>query len=189
VLRFPLHDEPRELVAGTIPDNDIYLPYKGVSRRHFLVFQESGKWRIKDLGSTNGTILNGQKIQEAEIHCDDVIQAGSIRLDVEAFEPGTEMLSFTMDEPPAQRQTGTEDLREVITEHTEVYSFPNLIFPHGTILGTSPAMFDIYQKIQAASPGDLSILLVGETGSGKEVLARNKSRKERNHASIRIKAS
>jgi arginine utilization regulatory protein len=171
VLRFPLQDETRQLIAGTLPESDIYLPYKGVSRRHFSVYKESDEWRIKDLGSTNGTILNGKKINEANFHSNDVIQAGSVRMEVERFELESEMISIAIEESTAQKQVTTEDMRHVAAEHTEVYSFPNLTFPHGTILGTSGAMFDIYQRVQASSQVELSILLVGETGSGKEVLA------------------
>jgi transcriptional regulator with PAS, ATPase and Fis domain len=42
---------------------------------------------------------------------------------------------------------------------------------HG-LVGASPAMRQLYQRIQAAAPGGASILLTGESGTGKELVAR-----------------
>ena len=46
-----------------------------------------------------------------------------------------------------------------------------LTFPKGHVPGTTPEMREIYAQIQAVARWDVSILLVGETGAGKEPLA------------------
>ncbi|MGD2049834.1 MAG: FHA domain-containing protein, partial [Chloroflexota bacterium] len=48
---------------GRSKDNQIYLPYSGVSRQHLRLDVEENKVTVTDLGSTNGTRLNGQSLQ------------------------------------------------------------------------------------------------------------------------------
>jgi predicted component of type VI protein secretion system len=51
------------------------------SRRHFRVYPEGGAWWVEDLGSTNGTIVNGRKIPQRQRLSDgDVISAGNTEL-------------------------------------------------------------------------------------------------------------
>ncbi|MBI2981516.1 MAG: diguanylate cyclase [Deltaproteobacteria bacterium] len=57
---------------ASIPINDL-----GISRNHLQIDVKGGKVRIKDLGSTNGTFLNGLKIDEAELKDGDKIQISS----------------------------------------------------------------------------------------------------------------
>ena len=40
----------------------VSLPNNFVSSRHARIFQENGQWLVEDLGSTNGTVLNGQPL-------------------------------------------------------------------------------------------------------------------------------
>jgi len=65
------------LVAGRQPDLDIPLPVKAASREHFRVGKlKDGGWGIQDLGSTNGTLVNGERIQVSRLKHRDVIQVG-----------------------------------------------------------------------------------------------------------------
>jgi len=49
-----------------------------LSARHFLVVCDSVQCRIQDLGSTNGTIVNGSRISETILHDGDRIEAGKL---------------------------------------------------------------------------------------------------------------
>jgi hypothetical protein len=51
-----------------------------VSRRHFRVFPEGGGWTLEDLGSTNGTLVNGRKVGRVALADGDVIAAGNTEL-------------------------------------------------------------------------------------------------------------
>jgi DNA-binding NarL/FixJ family response regulator len=67
---------------GRSPDNDLLLPYAGVSRHHATVSScGSGVYRLSDAGSTNGTFLNGLRVEQPEPMCDkDVLNVGAATL-------------------------------------------------------------------------------------------------------------
>jgi len=68
----------RKLVVGRAVTSDVPIYDPTISRRHAeVVLTESGV-RVTDLGSSNGTFLNGAKITEAEAGADDVVTFGKV---------------------------------------------------------------------------------------------------------------
>lgn len=59
---------------------DLLLPDTNVSRRHAELTRGPSGWSITDLGSTNGTRVNGTRVQQAELHDGDTITLGLIEL-------------------------------------------------------------------------------------------------------------
>jgi pSer/pThr/pTyr-binding forkhead associated (FHA) protein len=59
---------------------DIQLEDVSVSRRHAIVTQRRGAVRILDDRSSNGTFVNGRRIQEAELRGGDVVVIGRVVL-------------------------------------------------------------------------------------------------------------
>ena len=53
------------VTIGRGPSCDCLLPEDSVSRRHAELWRESGRWYVRDLGSRNGTRLNGMRVLEA----------------------------------------------------------------------------------------------------------------------------
>ncbi len=86
----PVQGPPRSLVLdgdrlvfGRAPHVDEQLSDEYVSDEHAVVVRVEGEWRVRDLGSTNGTYLNGQKvIAPTSIAAGDQIQLGKTRLEV-----------------------------------------------------------------------------------------------------------
>ncbi len=62
-----------ELTIGRNPDNDILIDNVGVSRRHAVIRLSGDRATIEDLGSANGTFVNGQKIASRELKGGDEI--------------------------------------------------------------------------------------------------------------------
>lgn len=65
---------------GRAMDNTVVLNSHDVSRYHARVELANGQARIVDLGSTNGTSVNGAKIRSQLIHSGDEIAFGSLRV-------------------------------------------------------------------------------------------------------------
>ena len=53
-----------EIRVGRVRDNDIVLPKGNVSKHHCRLLLQNGQLVVEDLGSTNGTYVNGRKIAE-----------------------------------------------------------------------------------------------------------------------------
>jgi hypothetical protein len=65
------------VTIGRLADCDVVLRDKGASRKHAQLKVREGVWTITDLGSTNGTRLNGQTIQSRELSSGDRITIGT----------------------------------------------------------------------------------------------------------------
>ena len=65
---------------GRKAGNDYILNDDFVSGRHFKVFFIDNLYIIEDLGSSNGTIVNGKKIQQVRLNHGDIIKAGTIKM-------------------------------------------------------------------------------------------------------------
>ena len=66
---------------GRSPDNDIFLDDVTVSRKHAVLVQSAGEFRIEDLGSLNGTFVNRRRIDSAtRLESGDEVQIGKYRL-------------------------------------------------------------------------------------------------------------
>jgi hypothetical protein len=80
-----IHEDGERTVAlasdtvtiGRLADCDVVLKDKGASRKHAQLKLRDGTWTITDLGSTNGTRLNGHTIQSREIGDGDKITIGT----------------------------------------------------------------------------------------------------------------
>lgn len=66
--------------GGRHPESDIFLDDITVSRRHVEVLREDDTYRVRDAGSLNGTYLNRERIEEAELHDGDELQVGKFKL-------------------------------------------------------------------------------------------------------------
>lgn len=72
----------KDQILGRGSDSDILIDHKKASRRHARIFARGSSHFIEDLGSINGTIVNGEKIKEKELFPGDSIQIADARLRV-----------------------------------------------------------------------------------------------------------
>jgi len=71
------HDEN---FVGRQSQNHIAIDDPSISGRHCSVIREERKYTLVDLGSTNGTRLNGAKINKAPLKPKDILQLGGVEL-------------------------------------------------------------------------------------------------------------
>ncbi len=84
VLSIPGHGETVFRFEGALAtvgwksDNDLRIKDPSVSGHHAQFIEAKGRYRLKDLRSTNKTLLNGQAIDEAEVNNGDRVQFGAV---------------------------------------------------------------------------------------------------------------
>lgn len=67
--------------AGRHPDAEIFLDDVTVSRRHAeFVREEDGRLRVRDLGSLNGSYVNGTRVDDRSLATGDEVQIGRFKL-------------------------------------------------------------------------------------------------------------
>ena len=66
--------------AGRHPDSHIFLDDITVSRRHAEVHRTPEGYRVRDVGSLNGTYLNRERIEEGQLESGDDLQVGEYKL-------------------------------------------------------------------------------------------------------------
>ena len=77
-----LTDDP--VTIGRLPDCDVVLADTNVSRRHAEVRRQGNGFVVVDLGSTNGTKVNGLGVRERRLADGDEILVGNTKLRFEA---------------------------------------------------------------------------------------------------------
>jgi predicted component of type VI protein secretion system len=65
-------------VIGRREDCDLRIPLGDVSRKHCRLILDGEAIKVEDLGSSNGTYKNGERIQQAEISAGDTLQVGPV---------------------------------------------------------------------------------------------------------------
>jgi general secretion pathway protein E len=91
---------------GRLPGCELLIEQEGVSRRHCVIEQVDGAWRVRDLGSRNGTRVNGSKVGEQPLRNGDVVQIG--RAEVRFVHPEEAVLR------PGPRKRSDDDLLDAI---------------------------------------------------------------------------
>jgi pSer/pThr/pTyr-binding forkhead associated (FHA) protein len=79
-----------QVVAGRAADCDVVLGIDEVSRRHARFERAGDRFEVCDLGSVNGTFVNGRRVERQELHANDIVQ-------IEDFK-----LTFVLDRQPIE---------------------------------------------------------------------------------------
>jgi DNA-binding NtrC family response regulator len=128
------------VVIGTHESADLRLEDRTVSRFHCEISVVEGRLRLRDLGSRNGTTVDGVSVTLAGVGDLATIALGSTRLRVRT---GTEHVSIEL----AQRER------------------------FGGLVGRADATRALFRVLEIAARSDATVLLEGDTGTGKECAA------------------
>jgi pSer/pThr/pTyr-binding forkhead associated (FHA) protein len=93
-------------VIGRREDCDLRIPLSDVSRKHCRLILDGETIKVEDLGSSNGTYRNGDRVQQAELSAGDTLQVGPVVfvLQVDGF-PADEDLKPVVVQSPASDDT------------------------------------------------------------------------------------
>jgi DNA-binding NtrC family response regulator len=128
------------LLAGKSPACEVRLSDPSVSRRH-VAFEVCGqRFRVTDLGSTNGTYVNGVCILDAYLDGGEFVRVGETTFHLQLVESNKPVTISTRD-------------------------------TFGRVVGASEEMRRLYPLCERLAQSDVPVIIEGETGTGKEVLA------------------
>lgn len=145
----PLTKAP--LVLGRDASSNIPLPVTAVSRRHAEISFERGAFYVRDLGSTNGTLVDGQRVEAAPLEPNGELRIGDV------------IFKFVERGAEEHAHYGIDGrLRDGFERQTR----------GGTALIGGYQMDLVSSALEQIAPSELSVLILGESGTGKEVAAR-----------------
>jgi len=130
--------------VGKSPDNQLLLEDATVSRYHVELTLRRGVVEVRDLESRNGTFIGDVRIEHAYARPGTKLAVGSNIIALSAL---------------------SSDVRALQPESDDAPELPGVI-------ANSPAMRKVKRFIARVAPSNATVLLHGETGVGKEVLAR-----------------
>jgi transcriptional regulator with GAF, ATPase, and Fis domain len=139
-----------EAIVGRTEPADILIDSPGVSRRHAVLRTDGSRVVVEDLGSRNSTRVNGERISgEQALRYGDVIMFGDV--------------SAILEEQPA----GSAQLPD---QDVPAEGFV-LELGERTVLVADPVMLHVYTQLERLAASHLSVMIVGETGTGKDLAA------------------
>jgi DNA-binding CsgD family transcriptional regulator len=97
--------DAERMTVGTLESNDVVVDADGVSRVHAVLERFGDAWCVRDLGSRNGTFVNGARIiGERALHSGDEIVLGRLRLLFHGPAGGNETAAIAQPPPLTQRE-------------------------------------------------------------------------------------
>jgi transcriptional regulator with GAF, ATPase, and Fis domain len=142
--------ESQVYVLGRSADCGVVIQDDSVSRQHAkLIFD--GAWRIEDLGSRNGTVVDGRRLARAEgarLTLGSLVRLGSATAVLQA---GASRIVAADGARASASASGRDGETECIVRDA--------------------AMQALYETLDVVAPSPLPVLIAGETGVGKELFA------------------
>ncbi len=106
---------------GRIEDNDIVLEDPSVSRKHARITREEKGFFLEDLGSGNGTFVNGSKITKEQINDNDSCKVGAVSFTFkEGAEPGISASTVAFEKAKTPKSKKAPNLVKPVEEDAVV---------------------------------------------------------------------
>jgi DNA-binding NtrC family response regulator len=128
------------MTAGSGPGNDVLLSDPTISRRHLQIEPRIEGVILRDLGSTNGSFVQGARFQELTLGFGTEVTIGQT------------VLKYVPQEEPLELQPSDEE-------------------SYGSLAGRDPKLRKLFRLLADVAASDATVLIEGETGTGKELIA------------------
>ncbi len=118
-----------EIVVGRSAKSDIHIDGDLVSRHHARVYPQGECWWFEDLGSRNGTLLNGVRTQSAQLRTGDVLMIGCEKIVFEEERPPSANFEVSLVDAPdavASAVLAQDDSRDAAGD-TVALSYKDLV--------------------------------------------------------------
>ena len=121
-LKTQIAREKQVINIGRTSDNDLVINNIKVSRKHAKLEKKGNDWFLEDLGSSNGTFINGKKVKKERVTQKDVITIGGVPLNLERLFTGEKIIAGDI-------QISTNDLTFQVKDKVIVDSIGLTILP------------------------------------------------------------
>ncbi|HVX97504.1 MAG TPA: sigma 54-interacting transcriptional regulator [Polyangia bacterium] len=128
------------MTVGSGPGNDVLLSDPTISRRHLQIEPRIEGVILRDLGSTNGSFVQGARFQELTLGFGTEVTIGQT------------VLKYVPQEEPLELQPSDEE-------------------SYGSLAGRDPKLRKLFRLLADVAASDATVLIEGETGTGKELIA------------------
>jgi pSer/pThr/pTyr-binding forkhead associated (FHA) protein len=130
-------------VVGRREDCDLRIPLGEVSRKHCRLIKDGDAMKLEDLGSSNGTFHNGERVREATLAAGDTVQVGPV-----TFMVQIDGVPADEDMQPATAGGGAEDVVDFISDDVEAPAAGN---EHAA---AAPTDDDNFEAVEDHLPAD-----------------------------------
>jgi DNA-binding NtrC family response regulator len=128
------------MTVGSGPGNDVLLSDPTISRRHLQIEPRVEGVILRDLGSTNGSFVQGARFAELTLGFGTEVTIGQT------------VLKYVPQEEPLELQPSDEE-------------------SYGSLAGRDPKLRKLFRLLADVAASDATVLIEGETGTGKELIA------------------
>ena len=129
----------RTFTIGRAPDCDVVVNDASVSRRHAEIRWHDGAWHLHDLGSRNGTYVDGEKVQDTRlpISCIVKLGVGDALLSITTAQAETQLLDL----PPGQDPSQKDGPKTTWYKEEHKKEMENVKRKHSLVLGVIGGVF------------------------------------------------
>ena len=138
-------------VIGRREDCDLRIPLGDVSRKHCRLILDGETIKVEDLGSSNGTYRNGERVQQTEIAAGDTLQIGPVVfvLQVDGYPADEDLAPVTVQSASAATNGGAAAGSVAGDDDAEVVDLEGADEP-ATASDAAPGEFDPMEALESA---------------------------------------